>query len=104
MYIGYNNSLSSLTGLDALASVGGVLTVSSNSELLRSLTGLENLTSVGGIVLYNNTALTSLTSLNALSSVGGYIQIFSNSALTSLTGLEILLLLVKIFKFLAIQH
>jgi len=56
---------------------------------LTSLTGLDNITSIGGdlIVTYNDT-LTTLSGLDALISIGGDLEISSNYSLNSLSGLD----------------
>lgn len=81
-----NTTLTNLSGLENLTSVGKYLVISFNYSLT-SLTGLENLTSVGedlGIIY--NTSLTSLTELNNLTTVGE-LQIRGNAALANLCAL-----------------
>jgi hypothetical protein len=82
-----NTSLTSLSGLENLTSVGGSLGIFLNN-VLTSLSGLEKLTSVGSnIEILSNAVLTSLSGLENLTSVGGFLEIFGNNALTSLSGL-----------------
>ncbi len=80
-------TISDLSGLSELISVGGHLTLA-NIGTLTSLVGIENLTSVGGsLVFYSMGALASLDALGGLTSVGNGLQIDNNDALTSLNGL-----------------
>ncbi|MEA3477812.1 MAG: T9SS type A sorting domain-containing protein, partial [Bacteroidota bacterium] len=82
-----NPVLTSLMGLDNLASIGSRLLLSGNP--LPSLAGLENLTSIGNRLYINRiNTLTNLTGLENLTSIGSSISISENDALTSLTGLE----------------
>jgi len=86
------DSLSNLTGMEGLTSIGESLQVGYWNTLGQSglidLTGLENLTSVAGNVLIMNCKLlTSLTGLEGLTSIGGILQISDNPALTSFTAL-----------------
>jgi hypothetical protein len=118
-HFGANSSLSSLTGLDSLTTIGGSLDVRHN-DILTNLAGLDNLTYIGGnLSIYDNHdlanltgleglnylpgnlsigiyflggnfSLTDLTGLDNLASIGGNLSIAENSALTTLTGLEML--------------
>ena len=88
MWIGHNDALISLAGLQNLSSVGEDLLIY-NNDALPSLAGLQNLSSVGGYLsIGTNDALTSLAALENLSSVGEHLDISDNIALTSLMGLE----------------
>ena len=81
-------SLTTLSGMNNLISVGGALEVT-GTDVLINLSGLENLTTIGeNIEIGGNEALSNLTGLNNLTSIGGDIWIGENTALTSLTGLE----------------
>jgi hypothetical protein len=81
-------SLTSLSALSNLTSVGGGLEIFSDDDLT-SLTGLENITSVGGLSIYENIALTSISALsNITGSLSGSLIIEYNDVLTNLTGLE----------------
>ncbi len=83
-----NSNLISLSGLENLTTVGGVLGIQ-NNVALTSLSGLENLTTVGGeLYIGSNNSLTSLDGLENLTTVGEHIDIEDNAALTSLSGLE----------------
>jgi hypothetical protein len=97
-----NGSLSSFTGLEGLATIGGNFKIIGNSALT-SLTGLEGLTSIGNDLYINFCdSLTSLTGINSLAYVGGNLKIgelicdpFSgcfggNDLLPNLSGLETL--------------
>src|SRR5690606_20814268 len=88
LYIYNNSNLINLDGLSNLTSVGGLLVIGSNSNLT-NLDGLSNLTSVGGYLsIYNNLSLTNLDGLSNLTSIGGYLVIESNSSLTDISGLQ----------------
>jgi hypothetical protein len=77
---GGNNTLTDLTGLGSLSSVGGCLSIQFSS--LTSLTGLDGLISVGGYLsFWNNNALVSLTGMEALTSVGDNLGFLGNSNL-----------------------
>jgi len=82
------NGILNLYGLSVLTSIGGNLSIGSNSSLT-SLTGLENLTSIeGSFWIGANSSLTSLTGLENLTSIGDYLTIFTNNSLASLNGLD----------------
>ena len=66
-----NVALLSLSGLNNLVSVDGVIGLSiSQSPSLTNMEGLDNLTSVGSLYLYMNSGLSSLDGLDSLASVG----------------------------------
>ncbi len=93
---GYGSSITDLSGLSQITSVGGDLLVQGTDAL--SLSGLENITSVGGNVgIYFNNALPSLAGLTQLSSIGGYLAVVNNTDLTDLTGLNSLTSTSEIF-------
>jgi len=78
--------------LSVLTSIGGYLKIESNNSLT-ILTGLENLITIGDYLKiggYNqgNPFLTSLTGLESITTIGGFLEIRSNNALTSLTGID----------------
>lgn len=82
-YSGLNPSLTNLTRLDNVASIGGRLWVVGN-ELLTSLTGLGNVTSIGGnLSIYENAALTSLAGLDNLTYIETWLHIYDNPYLSS---------------------
>ena len=86
--ITYNSLLTSLNGLDAVTSIGGGLSITSNPTLT-SLTGLGAVPSIGGyLYIQDNPALTNLEGLGAVTSIEGNLIIYSNTTLTSLTGLD----------------
>ncbi len=88
LYIYSTKSLTSLSGLESLNSIGGGLTIHEN-ESLTSLTGLDNITSIGAqLTITDNKSLTSLTGLNNLNSIKDNLVIRQNNLLTSLTGLD----------------
>src|SRR5690606_22305418 len=82
------STITDLSPLSNLTSVGGSLGIDSNSNLT-NLNGLSNLTSVEGFlqILYNS-SLTNLDGLSNLTSVGGNLDIYDNSNLTNLDGLS----------------
>ena len=82
-----NNTLTSLTGLDNLTSIGGGLIIENHYQLT-NLTGLDNLTSVGYIHIKSNHALTSLMALDKITSIGDYLLIQNNDDLYNLNGLD----------------
>ncbi len=81
------NDISNLSGLAAVTSVAGTLSIRDN-PLLANLSGLEQLNSIGGVDIYANSSLTSISSLNNVTFIGGNLWIQGNNALTSLEGLE----------------
>lgn len=91
--IGYNSSLKSLSGLDNLTSVlgenDGWLAIFDNQSLT-NITALQNLTTIGGggIEVYNNSSLISLSGLEGLTSSNETIHIAYNDLLTDLSGLN----------------
>ena len=86
--ISHNNSLTSLSGLENLTSIGGDLYIEENDNLT-SLNGLQGLTNLsGGFEVISNGALTSLNGLQGLTNLSGSLKIMSNGALTSLSGLQ----------------
>jgi hypothetical protein len=109
---GGNSVLQDLTGLNAVSSIGGSLSILSNDALislaglnnvtfingslyiryndaLESLSGLDALTSIwGNLLIEFNPVLTDISELNTLTSIYGNISIKFNSLLTSLTGLD----------------
>jgi len=72
-----NTTLTSLSGLDNLNSIGRGLSIWSNIALT-SLNGLENLTYVNTLGIYDNDALTNLSGLENLTSVGGFLGLEDN--------------------------
>jgi hypothetical protein len=88
MKIGVNDSLTSLTGLDGVTSVGGLVHIHDNLNLA-SLSGLEGLISIGeDLGITGHAALTDLEPLEGLAFVGGELVVHSNGSLTTLTGLH----------------
>ncbi len=83
LYIGHN-SLTSLSGLGNVISIGGNFSLG-YSYYLTSLTGLDNLTSIGGILnIHHNTALLNLVGLENLDAGSiGNLSIHDNSSLSS---------------------
>jgi hypothetical protein len=88
--IQYNDSLANLTGLEALTSIGGILSIAYNDSL-PNLNGLQALTSIGSdLGIAHNDKLVNLSGLNNLSSVGRNLSIASNPALKNVTALDAL--------------
>ncbi len=82
------STITDLSPLSNLTSIGGYLHIDSNSSLT-NLDGLSNLTSIGGYLrIYNNSNLTNLDGLSNLTQIGGYLDITYNSQLTNLDGLS----------------
>ncbi|HOW26424.1 MAG TPA: T9SS type A sorting domain-containing protein [Bacteroidales bacterium] len=82
------NSISNLTGLNQVFSIGGSLDIQ-NCGSLTNLTGLNNLLNVGGnIYLFHNESLISCSGLENLNSIGGSLRMYENNQLLSLSGLE----------------
>lgn len=77
-------AITTLDGLNNIDSVGDVLTISHNPNLI-SLKGLENLNTVGVIFwLYENPSLVALEGINNLNSIpDGSIHIFNNNSLAN---------------------
>ena len=64
LYIEYNDSLKSFSGLDNLTSIGGYLYIENNDALI-SMSGLEELISIGGgLGIEGNDSLSSLSGLD----------------------------------------
>lgn len=95
LYIDSESSdpISSLSNLNGLTSVGGLLSIRDNAALT-TLTGLDNLTSVGiHLRVIQNAALTNLVGLASLMSVGVDLYVHDNAMLSECTvGLAPLLL------------
>lgn len=81
-----NDTLASLSGLENITSIGGLVIYSNNT--LIDLTGLDNLMTIGGGIHIESTGLSSLSGLDNLTSIGGGLGIYGNDSLTSLTGLN----------------
>jgi len=80
LVIDFNNSLSSLSGLESLIAVEGSLEIgnwiSDGNDLLTDLSGLDNLSFVGGnLRIFRNTTLSSLAGLENLNTIEGYLTI-----------------------------
>lgn len=101
-----DSTLSDMSALACLTSVGGSFSVSGDlanggHASLVSLSGLNNLTTIGGnlslgyfdssgyeFLYYGNSSLTSLDGFERLTTIGGGLYIAYNDALTSLSGFE----------------
>ena len=80
--------LRSLRGLSALESVGGKLSILSNSYI--SSIGMNSLKRIGTTLgIKYNMRLQSLSGLDFLTQVGGSVDIQLNQRLANLTGLEV---------------
>jgi len=77
-----NGSITSLSGLSQITSIGGDLSIY-NNYILTSLEGLDNLSSIGeDLYIYNNDALTSLEGLENINSILGGLTIRDNDNLS----------------------
>jgi hypothetical protein len=84
------NSITNLTGLNQVLSIGGSLDIK-NCGSLTNLTGLNNLSNIGGdIYIFHNESLINFTGLENLGIVGGSFGMYENNQLLSLSGLEYL--------------
>jgi hypothetical protein len=82
-----NHSLNSLSGLDNLSFIGGMLSI--QGGYAANLSGLHNLASIGGqLNIYGTKILTGLSGLDNLSSIGGDLNIKYNDSLTNLLSLH----------------
>jgi hypothetical protein len=89
--IQYNTALTNLIGLNNLTSIGQSFSINYN-DTLTNLSALGNLTSIGGdLNIRNSWYFASLTGLENLTSIGGSLLIFYNDTLTNFTGLESLI-------------
>ena len=109
----YNNSLTSLSGLESLAGFNGGLSLYQNPELidlgsftvsngpinrlsisycpkLTNVDALQGITAVNGSLTIVDTGLTNLTVFEGVSSIEGPLSIALNEALNSVDGLEAL--------------
>jgi hypothetical protein len=79
-----NPSLTSLTGLDNVISIGGSLWIIGN-HVLTSLTGLENVTSIGAnLIIFDNDAITSLVGLDNIDAASiDDLEIYDNFSLST---------------------
>ncbi|RPD94295.1 hypothetical protein EGM88_12575 [Aureibaculum marinum] len=85
--IKYNNNLKSLQGLNNIKKLE-FLEIENNLELT-SLAGLENLATISkNLRIANNFKLNSLSSLNSMTTIGTDFFLSENEMLTNLTGLE----------------
>lgn len=87
LVIFYNQNISTLNGLHNLTEVGGKLNIVKNS--ITSLTGLEKLVTVGtDLIINDNDSLINLVGLDKISLIGDEMFIFENDNLENLHGLE----------------
>ncbi len=83
-----NSALINLAGLEGITFIAGELDISDNDNIV-NLTGLEGLTTIGGqLFIYRNESLDSLTALYNLTSIGGELHVWYNNTLATLIGLE----------------
>jgi hypothetical protein len=88
-----NYTIDDIDTSDDIAALSGCTGLIGNliieNTSLTSLTGLENITSVGWeLWIYSNDSLTSLNGLDNLTSVGGNMGIYVNNLLTNLCALN----------------
>ena len=87
--IGSNTALTSLSGIQNITSVGGVMYIS-GSTALTNLNGLQNITSMGGdVYITENDLLTSLSELYQVHAAGNSLLIVFNSNLSMDTALTL---------------
>ncbi len=86
LWIKDNTTLTNLTGLENVVSVGGSIIIRNNS-VLESLSGLISIPSSSDLIIMDNPALTSLEGLGNITSVHE-LEIENNESLVSLAGLE----------------
>ncbi len=83
-----NNALINLTGLNNLTFIENQFGILSN-DTLNNLEGLNNLTSIGGgVLIRDNQSLTDLSGLSNLNTASGQFTIFDNDNMVNLSGLE----------------
>lgn len=81
LFFWHNSSLTNLQGLESVISIGGA--IGADYTALKSFNGIENLTSVVGISLVGNDSLTSLKSLENIKSTSiSYLKITNNTSLS----------------------
>nr|NQU89681.1 T9SS type A sorting domain-containing protein [Bacteroidota bacterium] len=86
-YLG-NPSLTDISGLSNLITVGGTLKIWRNSNLA-NLFAMQNVTFVGGdLIIYVNDGLFDLSGLDNLNAVGGTISIMFNAGLQNIVALS----------------
>lgn len=81
-----NDSLTSMSGLENLETIGSRLNITSSSNLV-NLEGLSNLKKVGILDVGANALLTSFQGLNQLDTISKYLVISNNSSLTDISSL-----------------
>ena len=81
-----STGLSNLTGLDALTSVGGTLTITSDAQLL-DMSALRQVSSVDGDVVLGSLPVASLDGLRSLVSVTGSLELLDLPSVTTLAPL-----------------
>ncbi|MBA5629180.1 T9SS sorting signal type C domain-containing protein [Moheibacter lacus] len=87
LYFGKNDSLYSFSNLSSLNSVGELVFIAGTN--VTTLGGLENLQYIGSrIIIGDNQNLENITSLNSVNYVGGNVYISENPQLTSLEGIQ----------------
>lgn len=82
-----NESLANLEPLSSLTSIGSDVYIIGDN-LFTDLSGLENLATIGGVLSFQYSNLTSLSALANLSVVDGPLGIYNNDYLESLSGLD----------------
>ena len=83
-----NDILSSLAGMDNLTNIGGFLLIDRN-DMLKNLVGLHNVTHIEyGLSISRNDELINLEGLEGVTSVGGPINISENPALKNINQLN----------------
>ncbi len=82
-----SSALPAVSGISNLTTVGGDVTINSNTTLsnVAGLSGLQNIT--GNLSIQSNSALTNLSGLSALAGVTGYVYIYGNPVLANVSGM-----------------
>ncbi len=90
IYIGNNDALESLTGLENLTALDQYLYIE-NNQTLNDLNELQNLATIGtSLTISNNDSLKNLVGLNKITHIPEELKICENKSLINLNGLHLL--------------
>jgi|GEM_PF-370267 len=82
------NSITNLTGLNQIFSIGGNTEIK-NCSGLTNFNGLNNISHIGGdVYVFHNESLINFSGLGNLVSISGSLEMYENDQLLSLSGLE----------------
>ena len=95
-----NNSLTTISGFDALTHLGGIII--NDNNLLATIPSFDALTHIGflnggNITIYDNSSLTTISGFGELTRIDGNLLIYNNSSLTTLSGFNALTHLIESF-------